>query len=114
MKEVEFFFKAKTHLNLNITDLQGPHGVPTSKTVKSIKILNGMLVELLETVNIINPNFVSKMVIRSVLTPVNENLHSILRLRVDTPSVVNCARDFVRWVLELVKKRALCGFHYFT
>ena len=111
---ISTFGQAKTHLNFNITDLQGLHGVPASKTVKSIQILNGMLVELLETVNRINPNFVSKMDIRSVLTLVNENLHSILRLRVDTPSVLDCARDCIRGVLELVKKRTLCGFHYFT
>lgn len=103
LKEVEFFFQdmtgqAKTHLNSNITDLQGPYGVPASKTVKSIKILNGMLVELLETVNRINPNFVFKMDIRSVLTLVSENLHRMLRLRVDTPLVLDCARDFVRGV----------------
>ena len=90
--------QAKTHLNSNITDLQGPYGVPASKTVKSIKILNGMLVELLETVNRIIPNFVFKMDIRSVLTLVSENLHSMLRLRVDTPLVLDCARDFVRGV----------------
>ena len=41
LKEIDFFFQnmtgqAKTHLNLNITDLQGLHGVPASKTVKSI------------------------------------------------------------------------------
>ena len=46
LKEVEISFQdmtgqAKTHLNLNITDLQGPHGVPASKTVVSIQILNG-------------------------------------------------------------------------
>jgi hypothetical protein len=119
LKEVEFFFQnitgqAKTHLNLNITDLQGLHRVPASKRVKSIKIIIGMLVKLLETVIRINPNFVSKMDIRSVLTLVSENLHSILRLRVDTSSVLDCARDFVRGLLEFVKKRTLCGFHYFT
>ena len=83
--------QAKTHLNLNITDLQEPHGAPdrVSKTVKSFKFLNGMLVELLETVNRINPIFVPKMDIRSILTLVNENLHSILRFSVHLPSVLN-------------------------
>ena len=27
---------------------------------------------------------------------------------------MDCARDFIRGVLELIKKRTLCGFHYFT
>ena len=44
----------------------------------------------------------------------NENLHSILRLRVEPPTVLDCARDFIRGILELIKKRTLCGFHYFT
>ncbi|CAG2191359.1 unnamed protein product [Mytilus edulis] len=38
----------------------------------------------------------------------------MLRLRTETPSVLDCARDFIRGVNECVKRVSLCGFHYFT
>jgi len=94
--------------------LQGPHGVPASKTLKSIEILHGMLMEILDTLNTINLDFVSKLDVNSVLTLMNENLHSILRLRVEAPTVLDCERDFISGVLELIKRRTLCGFRYFT
>ena len=106
--------QAKTLLNLSLSSLQGPHGVPASKTLKSVEILHDMLTEILDILNKVNPAFVPKLEVNSVLTLMNENLHSILRLRVETPSVLDCARDFIRGVLELIKKRTLCGFHYFT
>lgn len=58
--------------------------------------------------------FQNGMLTASVLNLVNENLHGILRLRVEAPTVQNCARDFIRGVLELIKRRTLFGFRYFT
>ncbi|CAC5363689.1 unnamed protein product [Mytilus coruscus] len=38
----------------------------------------------------------------------------MLRLKTETPSVLDCARDFLRGVVECVKKVSLCGYHSFT
>ena len=38
----------------------------------------------------------------------------MLRLRTNTPSVLDCARDFLRGVMECVKRISMCGFIYFT
>ncbi|CAC5409196.1 unnamed protein product [Mytilus coruscus] len=38
----------------------------------------------------------------------------MLRLKTETPSVLDCGRDFLRGVVECVKRVSLCGYHYFT
>ncbi|VDH94736.1 Hypothetical predicted protein [Mytilus galloprovincialis] len=38
----------------------------------------------------------------------------MLRLTTETPSGLDCARDFLRGVVECVKRVSLCEYHYFT
>ncbi|CAC5398967.1 unnamed protein product [Mytilus coruscus] len=101
LKDVESFFEnctseAKTLLHLKINCLQGPHGVPASKT----HMLRTMLESLSEQISGIESKYLEKVDINSALTLVNEQLHSMLRLKTETPSVLDCARDFLRGVVE--------------
>ena len=82
--------------------------------MKSVKILREMLMSLSEQIASVNPNYLKKVNTTAFLTLVNEELHSMLRLRTETPSVLDCARDFLKGVIECVKRVSLCGFHYFT
>ena len=38
----------------------------------------------------------------------------ILQLKTETPTVLDCSRNFMKGVIETIKKQTLCGFHYFT
>ncbi|CAC5362409.1 unnamed protein product [Mytilus coruscus] len=73
-----------------------------------------MLESLSEQITGIESKYLEKVDINSALTLVNEQLHSMLRLKTETPSVLDCARDFLRGVVECVKRISLCGYHYFT
>ncbi|CAC5406515.1 unnamed protein product [Mytilus coruscus] len=73
-----------------------------------------MLESLSEQITGIESKYLEKVDINSTLTLLNEQLHSMLRLKTEKPSVLDCARDFLRGVVECVKRVSLCGYHYFT
>ncbi|CAC5406350.1 unnamed protein product [Mytilus coruscus] len=73
-----------------------------------------MLESLSEQITGLESKYLEKVDINSALMLVNEQLHSMLRLKTETPSVLDCARDFLRGVVECVKRVSLCGYHYFT
>ena len=54
--------------------------------------------------------------LKALLTLVNEHLHSTLRQRTETPNDLDldCSQDFIKAVIESVKRQTPCGFHYFT
>ncbi|CAC5359436.1 unnamed protein product [Mytilus coruscus] len=85
---------AKELLHLKANALQGPHGVPASKTIYSVCMLREMLLLLADAINRFNHNYIESLNVNSLLTLVNEQLHSMLRLRVETPSVLDCARFY--------------------
>ena len=81
--------------------------------IDSVTILIQLLHHLQDIVKC-HTTLQNKVNLKSQLTLVNENLHSILRLKTETPTVLDCSRDFMKGVIETIKKQTLCGFHYFT
>ena len=98
--------------NLTINSLQGPHGTPATKTMLSVSMLHGLLKHIEITIKKLSKEYPINT--KSLLTLGNEHLHSVLRLKTDTPTVLDCSRDFMKGVSECMKKQTLCGFHYFT
>ena len=103
---------AKALLGLTINTLQGPHGIPATKTIQSVSMLIGLLDHYHHLIASMEVD--PELDLKSLLTLVNEHVHSTLRLRVETPTVLDCAQDFIRAVIESVKRQTLCGYHYFT
>ena len=106
--------KAKELQNLKINSLQGPHGTPTTKTIQSVSMLDQLLHHVENIVRKLAPKEEYSINLKSLLTLGNEHLHSVLRLKTETPTVLDCSRDFMKGVSESMKKQTLCGFHYFT
>ena len=109
----EMNLQAKSLLKLNTNCLQGPHGVLATKTIVSVTILIQLLHHLQDIVKC-HTTLKNKVNLKSQLTLVNENLHNILQLKTETPTVLDCSRNFMKGVIETIKKQTLCGFHYFT
>ena len=104
---VEKFLKlqvknAKTFQQLSISTLQGPHGVPATKTIASVSLLKSQLVETRDTTKDINVDFLSFLDLRSFLTLVNEHLHGIIRMQNLTPTVLDCAQCFIPEIQEII------------
>ncbi|MES9905412.1 MAG: hypothetical protein ABW168_22390 [Sedimenticola sp.] len=93
---------------------QGPQGVPASKTVVSLEMLIKLLSEFRDIIKTHNPAYLDNFHTGSVPTLVNENLHNLLRLETETPTVLDVAHDFCRATHELMKKQCQHKFHYFT
>ena len=95
--------------------LQGPHGVPSSKTVDSFK-------ELLQGLNTLKENlmglnlgeYVEHVNVKSLTTLPNEHLHSLLRQQYAMPMQLQLSHSLIPVIEESLKKISNCGFKYFT
>ena len=50
--------------------------------------------------------------LKSLLTLETGHLHCVLRLKTETPTVLDCSKDFKKGVSETMEKQAIHGFHY--
>lgn len=114
LNEGEKYFKALTTSVCKLLNVKsvstGPQGVPASKTIASVGMLREFLIRLRDTFQIYNSRYMEDFNTSSVLTLANENLHSLLRLGTDTPTVLDCARHCCRATHEIIKKQCHTNF----
>ena len=96
------------------TSVQGPQGTPSSKSIKSVKIMLESLEMLNKTLSYVNADSITQLRLASLLTLVVEHLFSKMRSRNPTPTVLEYAQLFGPTMKESVKQLTKCGFHYYT
>ena len=78
--------KASLRDHTTVESLQGPNGVPSFKTVSTLKELLKGLEKLKSNVKNINPSFLASMKTKSLTTMPNEHLHASMRERYPMPT----------------------------
>ena len=91
--------------------VKGPHGVPSCKTVGSIRMTLEALKHIQGQIQSVNTAYVSQVCPKSLVTLVMEHFNSRMREVYDVPSVLQYAHQFPAAVEETATK---CGFNYFT
>ena len=94
--------------------MEGPHGVPSSKTVGSIRMTLNALKYILDEIQSIDSTHVQQVCPKSLVTLIVEHLNSRRREVYDVPSVMQCTHRFPAAVEETVKRTTHCGFNYST
>ena len=94
--------------------VEGPHGVPSSKTVKSVRMTVEALRNIKKNVLSVNSAYVSHIQPKSLVTLIVEHFNSKMREIYEVPTVLQYAYQFPDAVEETVKRVTNCGFSYFT
>ena len=105
--------KAKTSAGGRAT-VEGPHSVPFSKTVGSIRMTLEALRSIQARVQTIDETYLNQVCPKSLVTLIVEHFNSKMREVHDVPSVLRYAHQFSAAVEETVKRTTQCGFNYFT
>ncbi len=106
--------KIADDLGKGTSAVQGPQGVPLSKTIKSVEMMLDSLMSLEKAIKYINADYIPHVCLASLLTLVVEHLFSKMRSRNPTPTVLEYAYLFSLAMKENVKKLTDTGFHYYT
>jgi len=94
--------------------MEGPHGVPSSKTVGSIRMTLDALKSIQFQIQFVHATYVHQVCPKSLVTLILEHFNSRMREEYDVPSVLQYAHQFPAAVDETVKRTTHCGFIYFT
>ena len=94
--------------------MQGPQGTPAEKSVKSITMIKDFLHHLQTKFREEFPHLLDVTDVRTFLTLVNEHFNSKMRQVTDTPTVLDCAINFVEAADETLKRIAWPGYICFT
>ena len=94
--------------------MQGPQGTPAEKTVASVTFIKNFLRRLRTRFSEECAHLLEVADVRTFLTLVNEYFNSELRQVTDTPTVLDCAMNFVEAVDETLKRIAWPGYICFT
>ena len=105
--------KAKVNAGGRAT-VEGPHGVPSSKTVGSIRMTLEALKSIQVQIQSVHAAYVHQVCPKSLVTLIVEHFNSGMREVYDVPSVLQYAHQFPAAVEEIVKRTTHCGFNYFT
>ena len=89
--------------------VEGPHGVPSSKTVASIR----MTLEAKELTTV-NPAYIEHVNPKSLITSIVEHFNSKMREVYEVPTFIQYSHQFPIAIEETVKRTTNCGFNYFT
>ena len=106
--------KVADDLRKGTSVVQGPQGVPSSKTIKSVEMMLNSLMSLEKAIKYINADYMPHVRLASLLTLVVEHLFSKMRSRNPTPTVLEYAYLFCPAMKENVKQLTDTGFHYYT
>ena len=106
--------KASLRDHTTVESLQGPNGVPSFKTVSTLKELLKGLEKLKSNVKNINPSFLASMKTKSLTTMPNEHLHASMRERYPMPTQLQFCQALVPVIEESVKRSTETNFRYFT
>ena len=94
--------------------VEGPHGVPSSNTVGSIRMTLEALKSIQVQIQSVYAAYVHQVCPKSLVTPIVEHFNSRMREVYDVPSVLQYAHQFPAAVEETVKRTTHSGFNYFT
>ena len=106
--------KIADDLGKGTSAVQGPQGVPSSKSIKSVELMLDSLMSLEKAIKYINVDYMCHVRLASLLTLVVEHLFSKMRSRNPTPTVLEYAYLFSPAMKENVKQLTETGFHYYT
>lgn len=96
--------KVANELGRNTSAVQGPQGVPSSKSIKSVELMLESLTLLQKTIEYINADYMQHVRLASLRTLVVERLFSKMRSRNPTPTVLEYAYLFGPAMKENVKQ----------
>lgn len=94
--------------------VEGPHGVPSSKTVASIRMTLEALRGIERELKSVNPAYINHVNPKSLVTLIVEHFNSKMREVYEVPTVLQFSHQFPAAVEETVKRTTNCGFNYFT
>ena len=116
-KAVSYFEKAITAARAKLdgrTSVEGPHGVPSSKTISGTRMTLEALKRIKSEIEAVNPDYVSKVDVKALVTLLIEHFNSKMRSIYDMPTVQQFCYQFSAAVEETLKRISNCGFSYFT
>ncbi|PFX24911.1 hypothetical protein AWC38_SpisGene10473 [Stylophora pistillata] len=94
--------------------MQGPKGTPAEKTVASVTFIKNSLHRLRTRLSKECPHLLEVVDVRTLLSLVNEYFSSEMRQVTDTPTVLDCAMNFVEVADETLKRIDCPGYICFT
>lgn len=94
--------------------VEGLHGVPSTKTVASIRMTLEALRCIEKELTTVNPAYVEHVNLKSFVTLIVEHFNSKMREVYEVPTVIQYSHQFPFAVEETVKRTTNCGFNYFT
>ena len=94
--------------------VEGPHGVPSSKTIASIRMTLEALRGIERELKSVNPAYINLVNPKSLVTLIVEHFNSKMREVYEVPTVLQYSHQFPAAVEETVKRTTNCGFNYFT
>ena len=98
--------KSKFKVSGVMQGLQGPQGTPAEKPVKSVTLIKYFLPCLQSQFSEESPHLLKAMDVSTCLTLVNEYFKREMRQLTDTPTMLDCAMNFVEAVDETLKRIA--------
>ena len=101
--------KAKVNAGGRAT-VEGPHGVPSSKTVGCVRMTLEALKSIQVQIQSVHAAYVLQVCPKSLVKHFNSRMREVY----DVPSVLHYTRQFPAAVEETVKRTTHCGFNYFT
>lgn len=96
------------------TATNGPEGTVSKLTQDSLNLLKKGMDKLTENIKTVNPSYVSKVELATLLTTQVENLHAVSHFKHDTFSALQYAQDFGTIVKESLKRTMTWTAKYFT
>ncbi|VDI02841.1 Hypothetical predicted protein [Mytilus galloprovincialis] len=90
----------------------GADGTISQQTMESVQMMHSSMSSLVDITSTTNPSY--KPNLKSCLTTVVENLHSLSHVKQDLPSKLQYCRDFGNIFTEIVKRITNWSAYYFT
>lgn len=94
--------------------VEGPHGVPSSKTVASIRMTLEALGYVEKELTTFNPAYIEHVNPKSLITSIVEHFNSKMREVYQVSTFIQYSHQFPIALEETVKRTINCGFNYLT
>ena len=96
------------------TSVEGPHGVPSSKTFSATRMTLEALERIQREIEALHQDYVSRVNVKALVTLLIEHFNSKMRSIYDMPTVQQFCYQFSAAVEETLKRISNCGFSDFT
>ena len=94
--------------------VEGPQGVPSSKTVASIRMTLEGVRCIEKELTTVNPAYIEHVNPKSLVTLIVEHFNSKMREVYEVHTVIQYSHQFPVTVEETARRTTNCGFNYFT